>query len=392
MSTSAQKPISARNGVLLQHRESRRWGRGRLAAEFERIGRELGLSVPSRDAMEKAIYRHETGKSHVTDDIYVRLYCAAFECSPHDLFGGLTESSEAGASEFFLTSNKFSPVYVGPDAVAQLARTLAVQPTIVEQVECWSAKVDHPRGECTLYGFPWGVLTYHIQEQLSKESVADVAVWRHGSYPRELYWADQHVKSILGPSQSGPEYIFSAFWVHTPKWKGEHLVTAMRLLCAQKTLLDHGDEEPSQPHAELVEQAFMRDGFSDPRILEFGVSGISYGYASWSSVTYHPLEGRRGLPQQTIVDFEIMVQSLWCFCHHIRSQIEAGRDPEVSDEYDWRWLRGMTSRLTNARPRESAQHVALRVTILQSSELQNHLNATLEILKDSAERQQRDPR
>ncbi|MFG1818802.1 hypothetical protein ACGFIF_33910 [Kribbella sp. NPDC049174] len=392
MSTTAPRPISAQNGVLLEQRQAKGWGRGRLAAEFERIGRELGLSVPSRAAMEKAIYRHETGASHVTDEIYVRLYCGAFECSPHELFGGLTDSREPGEAEFHLSSNKFSPVYVGPDVVAQLATTLPVQQTVVEQVECWAIKVDHPRGECTPYGFPWGCLVYHIQEPLSKESVADVAVWRHGSYPRELDWAEQHARSLLGPSQSGPEYIFSAFWVDTLKWKGDQLVTAMRLLCAQKTLLDHGEEEPSRSHAELVEQAFMRDGFSDPRIYEFGVSGISYGYASWSSVSYHPLEGRRGLPQQAIVDFEIIVQSLWCFCHHIRSQIEDGRDPEVAPGFDWRWLRGMTSRLTNSRPRESAQHVAMRITILESSGLQNHLNDTIEILKDSAERQQRDPR
>jgi hypothetical protein len=385
-STSAPPP-APRNGVLIQYRQARGWGRNRLAIEFERIGRDLGIATPTRTSMEKAIYRHETGQSHVTDDIYIRLYCAAFERSPYELFGDPSILANPANEQLQLTSNKFMPVYVGPEVVAQLGRSLPVTLGTVDWAEAWRFKVEHPRGVCTLYGFSWGCLVYHLEESLVTDTIAQVAVWRHGSYPMELDWTEGHAKSLLGQDQCGPEYVFSAFWVESIKWQGEQLITALNLLCNQKSLLDQGEEFPSLSHAELVEKAFFRDGYSDPRILDFGTSGISHAYASWSSVTYFPVGGRRALPSSALVEFEILVQSLWCYCHHVRTQVESGRDPEIPEGYDWRWLRGVMSRMVNATPQETAQHMAMRTTILRTSELDNHLSTALEILKDAAERQ-----
>jgi hypothetical protein len=387
MSGMSTSPTSSPNGVLIQHRQARGWGRNRLASEFERIGRELGISTPTKASMEKAIYRHETGHSQVTDDIYVRLYCAAFECSPYELFGEHSSPGTSGNEQLRLISNKFMPVYVGPGTVAKLGNSLPVSRTSVDWADVWRMEVEHPRGICTLYGFPWGCLVYHLEEKLVTDTVAEVAVWRQGSYPLEIEWAGKHARTLLDSDTNGPEYAFSAFWVESIKWQGEHLITALNLLCNQKSLLDQGEDSPSLSHAKLVEIAFFREGYSDPRILEFGTSGISYAYASWSAVAYYPIGGRRALPLDALVEFEILVQSLWCYCHHVRSQVEAGCDPNIPDGYDWRWLRSVMSRVVNATPQETAQHMAMRTTILKTSELDNHLSTALEILKDAAERQ-----
>ena len=371
-----------RNGVLIDYRLARKWGRRRLAVELERAGQELGLSVPTRDAMEKAIYRHETGQSQVTDEMYVRLYCSVYGCSPFDLFGDPAIAARPAGDELAITSNKFMPTYVGPDVVARLGEELGAERANVEWSEAWRIKLDHPRGACTLYGFPWGCLVFHLEEQLTPRSIAEVAVWRHSSYPLELEWTNEATRKLTDHQFGGPEYAFSAFWVESLPWHGDDLQTALRLLCNQKSMLNLDDELQSVAHAELVERAFFRDGYSDRRILDFGANGISHAYASWSAVTYFPIAGRRSLSQSALVEFEIMVQSLWCYCHHIRTQIESGQDPQISDGYDWRWVRGVTSRMVNTRPQETTQHLAMRTTILKTSELDKHLSAAVEILKD----------
>jgi hypothetical protein len=377
---SISTPI-APHGVLIERRLARKWGRGRLAAEFERAGRELGISVPSRTAMEKAIYRHETGQSQVTDEVYVRLYCTVYDRSAYELFGDPAIGNSPQRDDLAITSNKFMPVYVGPDLVNQIGRNLGALPCEVEWSAAWRVKLAHPRGECTLYGFPWGCLVYHLEEQLTPRSIAEVAVWRHASYPLELTWTEEMTRRLA--DQGGPEYVFSAFWVTALPWSGEQLTTALRLLCNQKSLLNLGEELQSVAHAELVEQAFLRDGYADSRILSFGSNGVSQAYASWSAVAYFPVADRRALAQSSLVEFEILVQSLWCYCHHIRSQVESGRDPQVSDGFDWRWLRGVTSRMVTTRPQETTQHLAMRTTILKTSEVDKHLSAAVEILKDA---------
>jgi hypothetical protein len=371
------------NGVLIEHRHARGWGRGRLASEFERIGRELGISTPARAAMEKAIYRHETGKSQVTDEVYLRLYCAAFSATTHQLFGDLTALGATPASTFNITSHKFMPVYLGLDEIEKLKSLLSGQSDLVEWAECWSTIIDHPHGKCTVYGFPWGSLVYHLEEKLSMALLAEVAVWRKESYERELEWTAKHVYSVLGSDRGGAEYILTAFWMQSPKWDGVQLETAMKLLCTPRVLIDHGSDQPSVGHAELIEQAMLRAGYENQGIVEFGVHGISHGYASWAGVSYFPLAARRALPAELLVGFEIVVQALWSYCQHVRAQVEAGSDPVVPSGYGWRWLRGVRSRLSGARPQETAQQAVMRAAILQTSELHNHLTATLEILRDT---------
>ncbi|MGH3901547.1 MAG: hypothetical protein ACRDTA_25495 [Pseudonocardiaceae bacterium] len=51
------------NAVLIRLREEQGWGRPRLAKKFELIGRQHGIPTPEPAAMEKQIYRLETGRT-----------------------------------------------------------------------------------------------------------------------------------------------------------------------------------------------------------------------------------------------------------------------------------------------------------------------------------------
>jgi hypothetical protein len=371
------------NGVLIEHRKRRHWGRGRLAAEFERVARELGVSVPDRDSLQKAIYRHEKGLVRGPDELYTRLYCAVYEAPAHELFGDFSNPESTTRECFEAQSHKFIPAYVGPAAVAELATVLKTEIAQTGWATGWKAYVAHPRGNCTLYGFPWGSLVYHLQEELAESHIADVATWRHHSYPLELAWTKQHLKHLFPAPTGVPEYVLSAYWLTTPRWDGPQLETAMRLLCTPRVLLDREVDEGTRDRARVVEQTFLRDGYDDQRIIDFGTYGVSLGFASWAGVSYYPMAERSALGVGSLVDLELVVQGLWCFSQNLRSQIESGQDPKVESEYGWRWLRGIRSKLTSARPQETSQESSMRVAVLQTSELEAHLASALEILRDA---------
>ena len=63
------------NAVLVRLREEQGWGRPRLAKQFELIGRRYGIPTPEPAAMEKQIYRLETGRTLRPTPMYAKLYC-----------------------------------------------------------------------------------------------------------------------------------------------------------------------------------------------------------------------------------------------------------------------------------------------------------------------------
>nr|MBA2308414.1 hypothetical protein [Pseudonocardiales bacterium] len=360
-------------------------GRERLAVEFENVGRGLGLPTPARAAMAKAIYRHETGRATVRDDVYVQLYCAVYNATPHELFGVLT--TEVSSSQLCeLTSHQFIPVHLGPELAAELVRAESLDARDVLWADCHSGVIDLPGdGSCELYVFPWGVAVFHLVQDLHMPSVAQVAAWRRDAYRSAQEWATTRVRSATGSDTPAAQYVMSMYWVRKPLWSGPALDTAMRLLSMPRVLLGRADEhgDPALDHAEQVERTLLRDGFDDSRIDEFGVKGVSIGCASWAGLSYFPLAPQRALQARDLVDCELLVQALWCYCHGVHQQVEQGLDPTPPPEYGWRWLRAMRSRLTIARPRETAQHVALRQAVLETSELAKHLTAALDLLRET---------
>lgn len=110
---------------------------------------------------------------------------------------------------------------------------------------------------------------------------------------------------------------------------------------------------------------------------------MSIGCASWAGVSYFPLAPSRALRPSDLVECELLVQALWCYCHHVHEQVERGKDPVVPVEFGWRWLRAARSRLTIARPQETAQYASMRAAVLETSELEKHLTTALELLRDT---------
>jgi hypothetical protein len=82
--------------VLIAKREQKAWtSRRRAARELHLIWKTNFPGAPDIDSLEKALYRHETGRTQVRDEIYRRLYCLAYDATPGELFGD-EEYGDAG--------------------------------------------------------------------------------------------------------------------------------------------------------------------------------------------------------------------------------------------------------------------------------------------------------
>lgn len=373
------------NAVLVRLREERGWGRPRLAKQFELIGRRHDIPTPEPAAIEKQIYRLETGRTLRPTPIYAKLYCLTFERTTSELFGDLETEVSPGAT-CGTRSHKFIPVFVGAEVASALASSGGQWSGCIDDqwTECQRRAVEHPTGSCQLYLWPFGVALFHLVEDLVLESIAHLAVWRRITYEQNMQWAQDQLHALTANHAAAQPYVLSLYWVDEPAWQGNDLHTALRLMCIPRVLVPRGDniDESCLASAALVERALFENGFEYPELVDFSMKGISLGYASWSGVVYHPISRDRALNERELVTCELSVQAAWTYCDHLRQQVEGGNDPVVPSEFGWRFLRGLRSRLTTERPQETSQHRSMRDAIVHTSGLDRHLTQAVEILRE----------
>lgn len=384
MSTDTPRP----NLVLIARRQKQGWSsRRRAARELHRVWRDNLPGPPSLESLEKALYRHETGRSQVQDDGYRKLYCLAYQASPHELFGSLDEPPATTRSAYEVRSHKFIPAFVGVEACEQLLADMGVRPASGQWLECQTSVLTDAGVVCQMYVWRFGVVIFHLVEDLAMPSLAAFAIWRERSYKEKLAWATGRLRELLPDGDPAASYVLGMHWIGDPPWSGETLDTALRILCTPKVLLDR-DAEPDTAlaHAEMVERALLVEGFDDPgSIRPFGVKGVSMGFASWAGVVYLPRAATRALTEAEMVACELSVQAAWMYCEYINGLVEQGRDPAVSNVYGWRFLRAVRSRLVNDRPQEVGQHRSMRQAILETSGILTHATHAIETLRDLEE-------
>ena len=239
--TSTDKRVVP-NGVLVRLREELGWGRPRLAKQFELVGRRHGISTPEAAAMEKQIYRLETGRTLRPTPLYSKLYCLTFDRTPLELFGDLAAEVPAGAT-CIARSHKFIPVFVGAEVASALSAGGHWSHVDDQWTACRRRAVDHPAGSCNLYLWPFGVVLYHLVEDLALDSVAQLAVWRRITYEQNMHWANDQLRALTGCEVVGQPYVLSLYWVDEPAWQGRDLLTALRLMCIPRVLVQRVDAD-----------------------------------------------------------------------------------------------------------------------------------------------------
>lgn len=381
--SKAAKNALVPNSVLRDLRKQRGWGRPRLARELHRFCLVKNWPSPAEANIEKQIYRLETGRVRLPDEFYTRLYCEFFGKTSDELFG-FVRDDDVTATAHKLRSHKFIPLYVGAEGVARIRAACEMSPAASQWLECHRSPVPNYGDACHLYTWPFGVAMYHLVEELSPASIAEVAVWRHCSYLENMSWAEQQLHELADCKALSQLYVLGTYWVDALAADAARRDTLLRMLCVPKVLIERSEEShtPSQARAELVEQTLLRDGYHHPGIEDFGVQGVSVGLASWAGVVYQPLADDRALTEEDLVRCELAVQSAWSYCSYIRTAVENGNDPDVPDEFGWKFLRGLRSRLTTERPQETSQHRSLREAVVKTSGLSEHLTQALEIMRE----------
>jgi hypothetical protein len=370
------------NDLLVSLRKSKGWGRERLARQFELVGRKHKLPTPDVRAMMKQIYRLETGRTQQPSKLYEDLYCKTFNRSAVELFGALNPPQPASTT-FRLHNHKLVPSYIGPQLAERAIVQLSMQATSDQWSDCYYCPVDHPLTEvrADLWVWPFGVALFHLTEAVECASLAEFAIWHRRAYDERMNWVCQQLKCLLG-SPSKAQYAMPVNWLVRPVWQDVQLGTALRILSMPRVLLQRssGDDTSDLAQAEVVERSLLRDGFDSVDANEFGLKGVSVGVASWSGVVYCPIAASRALSESEVLAFELTVQATWSYCEWIRSEVEAGRDPDVRPEYGWRLLRVLRSVVTNPRPEESSQVFPMRTAILETSGITEHLRQATETL------------
>lgn len=364
--------------ALLASRQSRGWSRRRAAVEVKRAAARQGVSMPEPESIEKSISRHEKG--HVRPDtLYVRLYCAIYGLSEQQICGSLTSTDVSGTCR--IRSHKFVMAQLPPDT----ARTLAEPGVPVEGAwfECRMLRVNSPYGPADLYVWPFGTVAFHLVESNAWDHVADLALWRVGSYPANMAWASEWLSRSASHDVEAA-YALSAYWVESPMWSGADLTTAAHLLSVPKTLLNRtpcGSEE-ERAAGRMVERSLFEEGFRHPDVREFGVAGISVRAASWSGVAYSPVATDRALAEQDLVQCELAIQALWTYCDYLSQSEEQGRDPRIDVAYSWHFLRRARSRLNISRPQETGQHMSMRTALVDTSGVAQLLDNAIELMRE----------
>ncbi|GLF98141.1 XRE family transcriptional regulator [Streptomyces yaizuensis] len=284
---------------------------------------------------------------------------------------------------FTVVSHKVLPVYVG-EPLRALCTRARPSPAGPGGLEHRVTEVGHPDGPgARLYLYACGVAVFHLAQRRTAASPGELAEWRYRTYATDLVWADERLAELLGPGTPRAGYVLSAYVLEDSPWEARLLPTAMQVLTTPSAVVDRGHPDGPRRLGDETDRALLTQGYSHPDVVDFGSRAVSLGLAGWSGVAYHPLAPERALAADAIVALELDVQALWALSTHILDEVEAGRDPVMPADYGWRFLRGARSRLTAARPQETAQHQLMREAILTTSGLPDRLRSAQEALRES---------
>src|SRR4051794_20651472 len=241
--------------------------RARLAARFEvlceHLRRETGnhslYQTPSREAMEKQIARLEKGSTQHPGELYMSLYCRLFSASAHELFGELAPTTvESDRATFSMRNHKLIPMYVGPGATERAIGALAMTRSASQPTECHYVRIQHPRGlAATLWAWPFGVILFHVVEEVEQSSLADLAIWHRRIYDEQTAWASARACRLLDLWTVDVQYAMPINWLTRSIWDEHQIDTALKILTMPRVLLrrDPADQETDLSHARMIERS-----------------------------------------------------------------------------------------------------------------------------------------
>ncbi len=375
------------NNVLAECRTALKLSHEKLAYLVREKAREGRIQIGTLDSVTRHIKRIEAGHVRDPSAVYKNLLCAVLKKTEAALFGtvsqygkyadSLNSSSSDQVDLCQIRNHKLIPAFIGANLAERVIDDLAMRGTSIHSIRCYHCSLSHPRNDVSadLWIWPFGVALFHLVEEVEFSNLAHLAIWHRRVYDEQMSWVNETIKYLL-KSDASAQYAMPINWVTRSAWTKSRIGTALRILSAPRILLQRTahTESSDLAHAELVERALFQDGLGQFDSSEFGIEGISAGVASWSGVVYLAIAPHRALSESEILTYERTVQAAWSYCDWIRSQVETGNAPNVRPEHGARLLRALRSIVTNPRPEESSQIYPLRIAILKTSGITEHLN------------------
>lgn len=377
--------------MLVESRTALSLSHEKLAYLLREKAKERGVSIGTLDSVTRHIKRIEAGHVRDPSSVYKNLLCAVLKKTESVLFGTVNREANHDSLDnstqtrtFLLRNHKLIPAFIGADLAERAINNLVVR-TETSPADCYHCTLTHPRDGVVsdLWIWPFGVAIFHLVEDVKFSNLANFAVWHRRVYDEQMKWVNETIESLLA-SNASAQYAMPINWIVRSIWTESELDTALRILTTPRMLLQRTahTETSDLAHAELAERAIFQRGLNQFDAIEFGLEGTSVGVASWSGIVYFPLALPRALLESEILAYERTVQAAWSYCDWIRSQVEAGNDPQVRPQHGRRLLRALRSMITNPRAEESPQIYPLRSAILATSGITAHLNQAADALTE----------
>ena len=283
---------------------------------------------------------------------------------------------------FEISSHLLTPVYLGSDAYKSIHGPVKEN----QWIKYKEFLIDKGR-LCVL---PSGFGVWHISQTNRFSHIQELAEWRKKQYDDILH--GRHVINVcmrellssskteagIGKSLGVPGYVLSVVILDKTNIKREETIRNILELLSSPTSLEskQGSKDETEKLNRL-EQTLLERGLMSPGIEEFGLSGVDIGFASWDGVSYFQLKNEHGL-QESLVEFEIAVQSLWWMCKYLadlylsndsqQMRIVRKYIPELKQHF---------TRIKNISATESPSRRTMAEAILNTSRLKQIVEAAI---------------
>jgi DNA-binding winged helix-turn-helix (wHTH) protein len=287
----------------------------------------------------------------------------------------------ASSPTFHLISHLYAPVFLGEEAFQKLNLPKVRNDWLEYKVLETAAAV--------LCLSPSGFGVWHLTQKHQVQAVTQIAMWRRDTY-NEIFDRKHSISSrtkevlrlIDADKYSKPElglvgYVFSVIQLEGKVSRRNE--TTRNLL---KTLASLSRLEGAQTDgAEIVkrENSLLSGEVEFGDLEEFGHSGEDLGFAGWGGVSIcHPTTNSSPL-SESLVEFEIVVQTLWWACKCVIG-MRLSDDPKqvVRGRKLTPAIRRMYAQMRTILARETPSQRSMVEAILNTSRIKQMVEAAID--------------
>lgn len=301
---------------------------------------------------------------------------------------GASSSSQESGIPFEISSHLFVPVYLGAGVYEHISGKVEES----RWVRYKEFKIEGGRVCISPSGF--GV--WHLNQTHKFSHVWELTAWRKEEYDKIM--SGKHVMNVctkelissirgrcdFSKALGVPGYAFSAFVLAAAVSKRQETNrNTLELLSSPSSFELKVDTKSERERLLRLERQSVEQGLNGRDNEEFGLNGVDIGFASWDAVSYfHQSTNNRGL-EESIIEFEIAVQSLWWTGRCLTDLFLSNDQKEVGTVRKYiRELKLQYSKIKNITATESPSQRTMIEAVLSTSRIKQVVEQALELYSE----------